>query len=347
VDQTPNVSIIVCNYNHAKYLETALVSACEQTYPCEVILVDDGSTDDSLTVAARWSDKIKILAKSNEGQRSAYNAGFEACSGEFVVFLDADDWLRRTAVETALEHFTGATARVHFQLQLSDERGDDAGGVIPTKMATGNVADSILQHGVLPPSAPASGNVYRRSVLQQLMPLPLSSNDKNGADFFTIYGSSLLGAVVAVRHTLGHYRVVSSSHASEDAFVLGNAARRQQRSLVLRERYQLFEQWILARANIRLSHPLNDFSELKVAFAQNVFEKTYAEGLWQASRQLPTMGRVLLYHPNYSRSEKCVFAAWALLTLVAPRALMRKVSSRVTNPKQRPRGRQVRSPETK
>lgn len=336
----PKVSIVICNYNHARFLESALTSACEQTVGCEVILVDDGSTDDSLQIAARWSKRVKVLSKKNEGQRSAYNHGFAACGGDFVLFLDADDWLRRDAVESALQHFTASTSRVHFRLQLSNEKGDSVGPAIPTKMAAGDLAGMILQYGILPPSSPASGNVYRRTVLQRLLPLPLSPTDKNGADFFTIYGSSLLGTVVAIPRILGHYRVVSSPNATQhNHFVLGNAARGQQRQMVLRERYQLFQQWIDERAQIRLTQPLHDFSELKVAFVQDVFQKPYLSGLKSGAKQLPVMGRALVHHANYSLPEKCAFGLWALVVLLAPRPWTQRLSGRVTNPNQRSRSR--------
>src|SRR5437762_9779476 len=99
-------SIIIDNYNYGRFLRDAIDSALAQTYPhAEVIVVDDGSTDNSREVIASYGDRIKPILKENGGQGSAFNAGFAASSGDVILFLDADDLLVSTAAERAVAYF--------------------------------------------------------------------------------------------------------------------------------------------------------------------------------------------------------------------------------------------------
>ena len=101
---TPLVSILVNNYNYGHFVVEAAASALSQTWSrIEVIVVDDGSTDDSLQRLQAIDDpRLQVIAQPNGGQGAAYNTGFERSRGEFVIFLDADDTLERTVVERAL-----------------------------------------------------------------------------------------------------------------------------------------------------------------------------------------------------------------------------------------------------
>ncbi len=95
---TPLVTIVIANYDYARFLGEAIESALGQTWPAlEVLVVDDGSTDDSLAVAARYP--VRVLTQANAGVAAARNRGAAEARGEYVVFLDADDVLERAFVE--------------------------------------------------------------------------------------------------------------------------------------------------------------------------------------------------------------------------------------------------------
>jgi hypothetical protein len=86
------VSVVIPNYNHARYLPDAIDSVLRQTYPNrEVIVVDDGSTDDSQHVADRYGDSIRYIYHDNQGLSAARNTGIRASRGEYIGVLDADD----------------------------------------------------------------------------------------------------------------------------------------------------------------------------------------------------------------------------------------------------------------
>lgn len=90
--ENPLVSVIIPNYNHARFLGGAVRSVLEQTYrPVEIIVVDDGSTDNSGEVAAGFGDQIRYIYQTNAGLSAARNTGLRAAKGELIGVLDADD----------------------------------------------------------------------------------------------------------------------------------------------------------------------------------------------------------------------------------------------------------------
>src|SRR6185295_8992994 len=91
----PLVSVIIPNYNYARFLRQAVDSALWQTYPnVEVVVVDDGSRADSAAVLASYGAKIKWVSQPNRGVAAARNHGARLSRGAYLAFLDADDyWL--------------------------------------------------------------------------------------------------------------------------------------------------------------------------------------------------------------------------------------------------------------
>ena len=103
--QQPLISVIVPCYNHGEYLETAIESILLQSYKNhEIIVVDDGSTDNTKLVAKKYAE-VKYVYQTNQGLSAARNKGIEKSTGKFLVFLDADDWLVPDALLTNLKHF--------------------------------------------------------------------------------------------------------------------------------------------------------------------------------------------------------------------------------------------------
>ena len=97
------VTVIIPIYNVEKYVRQAIESAINQTYQnIEIILVDDGSTDSSRTICDEYKlkdNRIKVVHKKNGGLSDARNAGLENSTGEYLMFLDSDDFLEIDAVE--------------------------------------------------------------------------------------------------------------------------------------------------------------------------------------------------------------------------------------------------------
>ena len=99
----PLISVIVPVYNVADYLEYSLNSIQQQSYQeLEIILVDDGSTDDSSSICKKYLDqdlRFKYIYQENAGLSAARNTGITAASGEYITFVDSDDWLDTSAIE--------------------------------------------------------------------------------------------------------------------------------------------------------------------------------------------------------------------------------------------------------
>jgi glycosyltransferase involved in cell wall biosynthesis len=96
----PRITVIINNYNYGQFLRQAIDSVLNQSYPAhEVILVDDGSTDNSLEVALSFGDRIRFIPQKNNGQASTFNTGYYAATGDWIWFLDSDDMLTYDALE--------------------------------------------------------------------------------------------------------------------------------------------------------------------------------------------------------------------------------------------------------
>ena len=104
------VSIVIPLYNQRRYLEACLQSVCDQTYRnLEVIVVNDGSTDDSPDIARQWAqkdDRVKVVDKPNEGAIMARRDGYRQATGEYIAFVDSDDLLPRNAIAALADIMT-------------------------------------------------------------------------------------------------------------------------------------------------------------------------------------------------------------------------------------------------
>ena len=120
---TPLVSVIVPVYNVAPYLEQCLDSIVNQTYRnLEIILVDDGSTDESGAICDRYAEqdgRIQVVHKKNGGQSSARNVALDMMTGEWVLFVDSDDWIELNTLELLFEQKDERADIVEFGFSYS------------------------------------------------------------------------------------------------------------------------------------------------------------------------------------------------------------------------------------
>ena len=92
-EKYPLVSVIIPTYNRAKYLRQCIESVLSQDYPnLEIIVVDNGSTDNTPEILASFGNKIKCLKEEKGGASASRNKGLRAARGEFIAFLDSDDF---------------------------------------------------------------------------------------------------------------------------------------------------------------------------------------------------------------------------------------------------------------
>jgi glycosyltransferase involved in cell wall biosynthesis len=211
---TPNilVSIIINNYNYDRFLAEAINSALNQSYEqIEVIVVDDGSTDNSRQIIAEYGDRIISILQPNGKQAAAFNSGFARSQGEIIIFLDSDDYLFPQAVAEIVKVWQPDLAKVHYRLDIVDSVGKSRGysapqGTVP--LAQGKVWQMLLTTGGYT-STPTSGNALNRKALNNLFPIP--DEYKLTADDYLSYQVPFYGEVVAIDRALGVYRVHDSN----------------------------------------------------------------------------------------------------------------------------------------
>ncbi|MGI8406491.1 MAG: glycosyltransferase family 2 protein [Thermomicrobiales bacterium] len=217
MNQNPLVSIIVNNYNYDQFLPVAIESALAQAYPLtQVIVVDDGSTDDSRAVIARYGDRITPVLKGNGGQASAFNAGFASSDGEIIIFLDADDTLLPHIAGRVVEVFQARPdiVSVHYRLSVVDADGAPTGRFEPPAfchMPNGDVRPQLRTMFDHIPWPATSGNAWSAHVLSQFF--PLDEQDIRGCtDYYVQRATALFGPVISLEDEVGGcYRVHGSN----------------------------------------------------------------------------------------------------------------------------------------
>lgn len=123
-NEPTRVSIIIPCHNYGRYVKQAIQSAKQQTVDCEVIVVDDGSTDDSLQIIQEQQPSKIIVNSVKQGVAQSRNAAIEQASGTLIVCLDADDTLHPDFIATLLKGFTERSTAVCFTpIRLMNEAG--------------------------------------------------------------------------------------------------------------------------------------------------------------------------------------------------------------------------------
>jgi len=204
----PLVSVVIDTFNYGHYVEEAVESALAQDFPremYEILVVDDGSTDDTAERLEKYGDSIRYLPKANGGQASAFNFGFAAARGEIIALLDADDlWLAdklRRVCETFEKNPEAGMVyhRTHLWRGGANLENDsyfvDVSGRVTESRA------SLLRY----PMVGTSCLAFRRSVLNKLLPVPETLRSQ--ADAYLTALIIFAAPVVALPEFLAKYRM--------------------------------------------------------------------------------------------------------------------------------------------
>lgn len=173
----PTISVIVPIYNVESYLRQCVDSILEQTFcDYELILVDDGSPDGCPAICdeyARRDSRVRVLHKENGGVAAARNAGLDAALGEYIFFLDSDDWLHRATLERMLdicEKTNGDMVICNLECAYPSDyvgwRRDP--GTIPSKVYTNKEIPSLLTATPDWPYVVAWNKLYRHHIWDDL-----------------------------------------------------------------------------------------------------------------------------------------------------------------------------------
>ncbi|MGJ3245675.1 MAG: glycosyltransferase [Elainellaceae cyanobacterium] len=202
--QSALVSVIIGNYNYGRFIAEAIESVLSQTYQnVELIVVDDGSTDNSREIIRSYGDRLIRVFQENAGQGAAFNAGLAHAKGEIICFLDSDDYYREDKLEKVVAAFEAHPDWV----QLSHGRTsiDVNGNIIgndPTFFSQGDVTPLLLKWGRYA-WAITSALSYRRSAIDKILPMP---KQPRAADTYLTATVPFYGNVGAIAEPLMFYR---------------------------------------------------------------------------------------------------------------------------------------------
>ena len=179
------VSVVIPNYNYAKYVGAAINSVLAQTYSnCEIIVVNNGSTDHSMQVLEAFGDKIVLINQENLGQSGARNSGLRKASGDFIAFLDADDTWHPEKLEKQLKLINSKVELVYSGIRFFDESINEfTGHQYPS--FRGQCSREFLDHPAV--SIVLSGestSLITRALFEKVGLFDFELNSAGGWDFF-------------------------------------------------------------------------------------------------------------------------------------------------------------------
>jgi hypothetical protein len=321
----PVISILINNFNYARYLPQSIESALAQSYPgVEVLVVDDASSDDSRQVIERYGARvIPVLQERNGGQGAAINAGFRACRGDIVMLLDADDYLYPQAAERVAAAWVPGQAQLHYRLDLVDASGRkldvypppevpfDSGDVVPLLLATGRYETTVT-----------SGTAFARATLEKILPMP-EATFRISADGYLVTAAPFHGRVGAIEEPLGAYRqhggnAWATSTASASA--LGERLRRSllhdaQKTGALAAKAQEFGLKLVP------GHQLKDPQHLATRLASLRLDPALHPYPADSRLALALRGAGRVMGARLSLRRRLTLAAWYLAVGLLPRSL--------------------------
>lgn len=223
------ISVVIPIYNIEQYLDRCLKSVMEQTYQSlQILLIDDGSTDHSLLLCQNWQKKdprVEVYHKTNGGVSSARNLGIEKATGEWLIFIDGDDWIEpdmlRKMHDCAVENDADA-AICSFVLDYGEKKepalvfeGEEALQVISGKQAAESLVNRQTQYNV--DNSPCNKLVRRKIIEKHSLSFPVGR--RMAEDMLFVTKAMLeMERCVLLPDTFYHYFLVREGNSSTKKF---------------------------------------------------------------------------------------------------------------------------------
>jgi glycosyltransferase involved in cell wall biosynthesis len=283
--KTPLVTVVIDTYNYGQYVEAAVESVLQQNFPhenMEILVVDDGSTDDTAQRLQKFAGRIQYLQKLNGGQASAFNFGFERAQGEIIALLDADDMWLPEKLNRVCETFekNPDAGMVYHRVSLWKETEETVDSYFaPISGRVTEKREDLLRY----PMVGTSCLAFRRDALKGLLPLPEVLHSQ--ADAYLTALIIEVTSVVALPEFLARYRLHGAN-----LFQLNDAGdctrqiehRMQMRAALLAE----IECWLEGNGHDLESTDIQDYLKQWVK-AQELDEfRLRAPGRWRYFRHL-------------------------------------------------------------
>ena len=312
------LSVVIVNYNYEDYVGAAIESALTLEWPdLEVIVVDDGSTDGSREVIARYAGRITALLTENATQRVAANRGFARSTGDVVIFLDSDDLLPRDLPIRLAKAWTRTTSKAQFRMQRIDGNGAKRGEPFPAY--TPPPTPAAIRHWATEttayPTPPGSGNAYSRAFLERI--LPVGPDVGNASDSAYLAAAPFFGDVITLPDVIVGYR----RHGANDSDLLADTRRFPREVERARSRWRFAQ----AATTDSATRPLDDRALFRSRELLQL--RVAARRMTPEEHPLPEDGWLRMFldavrapiHPGPEQLfTRLTISAWCIATLVAP-----------------------------
>ena len=207
----PFVSVLIDTHNHERFIERTVESARGQDFPAaerEILVVDDGSTDRTPELVAKFAPQVRLLRKSNGGQASAFNAGIPECRGEIIAFLDGDDWWAPEKVSRVAEAMKANTTVGLVGHGIIESFEGGAQRVVAPEKAERLCLNSLAAARVFRLRKSFLGTsrmTLRAELAKRLLPVPEALVIEADEYLFTL--AATLADIIILPEQLTHYRL--------------------------------------------------------------------------------------------------------------------------------------------
>lgn len=207
----PFVSVLIDTYNHVRFIEQAVLSVLTQEFPAsdrEILVVDDGSTDRTPEIVAKFAADVRLLRKTNGGQASAFNVGIPECRGEIIAFLDGDDWWAPSKLSSVVDVFSANPSVGMVGHGIVESLEDGTERTVASKNAERLRLDSLANARAFRLRRCYFGTsrmTLRATLARRILPIPESIVIEADEYVFTV--AAALAEAVILSEPLTHYRL--------------------------------------------------------------------------------------------------------------------------------------------
>lgn len=316
---------LINNFNYGDFIIEAVESALRQTVEFdEIIIVDDGSTDNSVQKvkeAYAQNPKVKLIIKEkNQGQLSSFNLGYSASSGDIVCFLDSDDIYKENYLESILKIYNLYPECEFLFCGYQKFKDSDSSELDKVNKQTESQVD-ILQyvrnrgcsavftlHTKRYIGAPTSTLSMRRKTAEKILPFPYVEDWRIRADDCLVYGASLVGAIkFTLSLKLVQYRIHSRNNfankTQENAKERKEILAHYQRRLALNRLFNLFSQQMNYLDKSELTS-LIPFEFKTIPHPDSKDFRGYLSLLWNSNLKIPNKIKSSLIMTKYMLSTR-------------------------------------------
>lgn len=205
-------SVVVTNYNYAKFLDQCLESIFKQKNcsPYEIVFVDDGSTDDSLDIARSYKNRMKIINQKNKGPLGSYLAAIKETKGQWIACIDSDDIIEPNYLGEFEKKARQDVSLIFCKSHIINETGEKIIGSDPpfgSQFSKGLLKNAVLLSKTIVNPITRSAIVVKSKTARELLKFDNSQYHQASPDLLFLTYGYLSGRVVSINKELVRYRI--------------------------------------------------------------------------------------------------------------------------------------------